>query len=310
MLKFGFVCLLLLNGALLAFQLGWFDMLVPGGHEPERLRNQINADKVRILSPVQEAAGPAESATAGGRPGSAGATRSSGASGAAGPASASGASTSGTASGTTSGMASTGPRNGAIPATPSNLVAVNSTGVVVPAAPLSAAVPNPAQAPLTARPDAGQPAVACIEIGNLTLAEGKRFEARLATLSLAQMPQRRDLREESSHMVWIPPQSSGKEGADKKSAELRKLGIRDFYVLQDVPTRYGISLGVFKTEEAAKARLAKLGETGVRSARVVEHRMPLVRTAFQFPAVDLKTRQSLDRLRSEFPRHEQKQCNA
>jgi hypothetical protein len=42
---------------------------------------------------------------------------------------------------------------------------------------------------------------------------------------------------------------------------------------------------------------------------VVEHKMPLVRAAFQFAGTDEPTRQRLDQLRREFPRHEQKQCS-
>ncbi|MDO8299374.1 SPOR domain-containing protein [Lacisediminimonas sp.] len=263
MLKFAFACLLLVNGALLVFQFGWLDALVRGGHEPERLRNQINADKVRILSPLPSAA-----PTAG---------ASSGAS-----ASASTATATSSGAGVNTATAATGG------------VAAGAAGSLT---------------PVMARPEAGQAAAACIEIGNLTVAEGRRFETRLATLTLAQKPVRREVREESSHMVWIPPPPTGREGADKKSVELRRLGIRDFYVLQDMPVRHGISLGVFKTEEAARAHLAKLGEQGVRSARVVEHKMPLVRAAFRFAGIDEQTRQRLDRLRSEFPRHEQKQCS-
>lgn len=270
MLKFVFVCLLVVNGALAAFQLGWLDGLLRGGHEPERLRNQINADKVRILSPVQGASAPPVSVAAG----------SSGASGGSGVAGASGVSTS----------------------------AVPNQNTTRPADP-APGKPAPLT-PVMAGPGLAQNSAACIEVGNLTLAEGKRFEARLASLTLAPTPLRRESREESSHMVWIPPPPTGKEGADKKSAELRKLGIRDFYVLQDTPARHGISLGVFKTEDAAKAHLARLAELGVRSARVVEHRMPLVRIAFQFAAIGAESRQSVDKLRTEFPRHELRQCSA
>ena len=165
--------------------------------------------------------------------------------------------------------------------------------------------------PVLAQAAVAQQSVACVEIGNLTLAEAKRFEARLATLTLAVQPVRREVREESSHMVWIPPLPTGKAGADRKSAELRSLGVRDFYVFQDDPVlRHGISLGVFTTEAAAQARLATLGQQGVRSARLVEYKMPLSRAAFQLSGVDDRARQALDRIRSDFPRHVEKPCTA
>ncbi|WP_151447949.1 SPOR domain-containing protein [Lacisediminimonas profundi] len=256
MLKFVFACLLLVNGGLLAFQLGWFDALVPSGHEPQRIRNQINADKLRVLSPAQVAATsavPAASLT---------------------PASSASAS-----------------------------AAASASSTVIPAA---AAI-----TPVLARPVAATKQAACIELANLTLAESKRFETRLAALTLPEKPVRLEVREQSSHMVWIPPLPAGKEGADKKSSELRKLGINDFYVLQDNPAqRHGISLGVFKTEDAARAQLAKLSQLGVRSARIVEHKMPLLRVAYRLRGLEAPKKADLDVLKAGFPRVEEKPCEA
>lgn len=260
MLKFVFACLLLVNGGLLAFQLGWFDALVPSGHEPQRLRNQINADKLRVLSPPQAAAAPAAPAAS-------------------------------------SVMASS--------ASASASAAASASATVIAAA-AAARI-----APVLARPVVATRQAACVEIANLTLAEAKRFEARLAALSLPEKPVRLEVREQSSHMVWIPPLPAGKEGADKKSSELRKLGINDFFVLQDNPAqRHGISLGVFKTEDAARAQLAKLSQLGVRSARMVEHKMPLLRVAYQLRGLEAPKKADLDVLKAGFPRVEEKACEA
>ncbi|AXS80975.1 SPOR domain-containing protein [Dechloromonas sp. HYN0024] len=67
--------------------------------------------------------------------------------------------------------------------------------------------------------------------------------------------------------VYIPP-LPGKGDADKKAAELRELGISDFFVVPDAPSRLAISLGVFSTEKGAQERLADLKARGVRSAQM------------------------------------------
>lgn len=270
MLKFVFGCLLAVNAGLLFYQVGWLDALVSSGHEPQRLKNQINADKLRVLSPQQGAAvGP-------------------------------GMVPAGSAAATAPPVPAAAP---AAPATPPAPAAPAPQGTAV-----STATTVPAVTPVVARAAA---AAACVELGNLSTAEARRFETRLAELKWTPAPARRETRESSSHMVWIPPLPSGKEGADRKSAELRKLGVSEFFVLQDNPAqRFGISLGVFKTEDAARAHLAKLSQQGVKSARLVEHRMPLVRASFQFASVDDKARVALMKLKDEFPRAEEKACAA
>ncbi|MBS0309349.1 MAG: SPOR domain-containing protein, partial [Proteobacteria bacterium] len=86
---------------------------------------------------------------------------------------------------------------------------------------------------------------ACTEFGNFSDAEAKRFEAQLTPLALGKRLSRRTLTEGGSHMVFIPPQGN-KENAEKKIGELRRMGITDFYLVQDnSPMRWSISLGIF-----------------------------------------------------------------
>ena len=52
-------------------------------------------------------------------------------------------------------------------------------------------------------------------------------------------------------------------------AELKALGVDDFFVIQDAGSyQWSISLGVFRSEAAAQARIADLKAKGVRSAQV------------------------------------------
>lgn len=78
----------------------------------------------------------------------------------------------------------------------------------------------------------------------------------------------RTLEEAKSWWVLIPPLTNGAL-ADRKAAELSKLGVKDFYVVREEgPNQYAVSLGLFKNEEAAKAYLDALAKKNVKSARV------------------------------------------
>jgi hypothetical protein len=171
-----------------------------------------------------------------------------------------------------------------------------------------AAAIAPAPQPTAALVEKKQNLVACTEVGNFNIAEAKQFEARLIALVPADRISRRDIQEISSHMIFIPPQR-GKYGADRKAAELRKLGITDFYVIQDASEqRWGISLGIFKTEEAAQSHLAALNQQGIRSARLLEHKVPLTKIAFQLRELDPGTKGSIEKLKVDFPRQEMRNC--
>ena len=67
--------------------------------------------------------------------------------------------------------------------------------------------------------------------------------------------------------VFVPPQASKAE-AEKKAGELKDLAIKDFFIIQEGPNRFGISLGVFSTEKGGQDRLAELKAKGVKSAKV------------------------------------------
>lgn len=70
-----------------------------------------------------------------------------------------------------------------------------------------------------------------------------------------------------SWWVFIPPLANKAE-ADRKAGELKRLGVPEYFVIQDAgPNRFAISLGIFSSEQAAEDRLAALRAKGVRSAK-------------------------------------------
>lgn len=151
---------------------------------------------------------------------------------------------------------------------------------------------------------------ACTEIGNFDAAEAKRFETRLAALAIKGKVKRRPISDSVRHVVYIPAQES-RAAAEKKAIELKNLGVDDFFIIQEeTPLQWGISLGVFKTEEAARKHLADLNKKGVRSARISDRDSSAGKVAFQLSAINADTLVSLRKIKADFPRQEIRSCNA
>ncbi|MFZ6654386.1 SPOR domain-containing protein [Undibacterium sp. TJN19] len=150
--------------------------------------------------------------------------------------------------------------------------------------------------------------IACLEVGNFLQAEATRMEDKLKTLALGERQSRINVTEVATHMVFIPSQGS-KEGADKKAGELRRLGINDFYIVQDQSNlRWGISMGVFKTEEAAKLHLNNLSNKGVRSARIGPRTVSTNKFAYQLHTLTAEEKTKYDAIKAEFPAQENRNC--
>ncbi|PKB23547.1 SPOR domain-containing protein [Janthinobacterium sp. 64] len=165
-----------------------------------------------------------------------------------------------------------------------------------------------------AAPAAAAPApptsYACTEVGNFLLADGRRFEAQVAALDLGDRQSRRNVagQDISSYMVYIPPQGS-KEGADRKAGELKQLGVTNYFIINEgSPLRWGISLGVFKSENSAQSQLASLNKQGVHSARVAPRYSASKQFAYQFRDLDAATRARLEKIKAQFPEQELRAC--
>jgi len=154
------------------------------------------------------------------------------------------------------------------------------------------------------------PAFACTEIGPLDAADARRFEARLAALDLGDRQSRQSVQAQdvTSWLVHIPSQGS-KEAADKKAAELRDLGVDNFYIMQgDSPLKYAISLGVFKTESGAQALLAQLGKQGVHTARIAPRGPQTIHYVYRVRGLDAATRKRIEGYTERYDGAEVKSC--
>jgi hypothetical protein len=171
------------------------------------------------------------------------------------------------------------------------------------------AVEKPAEKPAEKPVEKPAEVLACTEIGNFDAAEAKNFEAKLTALALGERLSRRQIQENARFIVYIPPLAN-KEAADKKGGELKRLGVDDFFVITEhTALQWGISLGIFKSEEAARNHLATLNQKGVRSAKVGPHNVAAPKVAFQFRRIDATTKANLDKIRATFPRQEARACS-
>jgi hypothetical protein len=137
----------------------------------------------------------------------------------------------------------------------------------------------------------------CVEWGAFSPADAVRAADALGQLGLGGRFTARESSE--SYWVHIPPMKT-RADAEKKATEVRSLGITDFYIVQDAgPAQFALSLGVFRTEEAANNHLAQLRPKGVRSAIVAPFGAAATTFVIREPG-DAAT-MKLAELKAEFP---------
>jgi SPOR domain len=148
----------------------------------------------------------------------------------------------------------------------------------------------------------------CVEWGGFSVAEAPRAEQVLEPLALgARLSQRRS-EEKAGWWVFIPPQGN-RAAAMKKTAELKSLGVEDYYVLQEEGSmRWAVSLGVFSSEDAAKARLETLRAKGVRSAQTGERDTQVTKIWFQVRGADAALQGKLKGFSQGLPGTELRGC--
>lgn len=132
----------------------------------------------------------------------------------------------------------------------------------------------------------------CLEWGAFSAAESARAERALEGLSLGARLGQRRAEETAGWWVFIPSQGS-RQGALKKAAELKAMGVNDYYIMgEEGDSPWSLSLGVFRTEQAALARLAVLRDLGVRTALVGSRETLLGKIWLQVKGIDpaLETR--------------------
>ncbi len=109
----------------------------------------------------------------------------------------------------------------------------------------------------------------CLAWGNMASSEADRLGTLLTDKFVEYHVERRNVsREPNGWWVYIPPLANKAE-ADKKVSELKRIGVSDYFIIQDTTNRFAISLGIFSSEKGANDRLGELKAKGVKSARQV-----------------------------------------
>lgn len=142
------------------------------------------------------------------------------------------------------------------------------------------------------------PPIACFEFAGMTLADSQQIEEKLKPLAFGARQSRSEIAEVATNMVYVPPLAN-QDAAEKKLAAIKKLGLTDVSVVQDQsPLRWAISLGVFKTPEAAKAYLAQVQKKGVKEAKIAPRAVSASKFVLRFADVSSAEKKALDQIQS------------
>lgn len=148
----------------------------------------------------------------------------------------------------------------------------------------------------------------CMEWGSFTLADAARAELALEPLALGPRLTRRRTEEPTSWWVFIPSQGS-RQSALKKVAEIKELGVQDYFVVQEEGEhRWSVSLGIYRSEDAAQARLSALRNQGVSDARVGARDNVVPKVWLQVNSVDAPLQARLRVLARQIEGSELKDC--
>jgi len=147
---------------------------------------------------------------------------------------------------------------------------------------------------------------ACIEWGAFSANELPPARAAIDGLGLGDRVSTIDVQAVAGWWVFIPP-LAGRAEVDRKIAELQEIGVTEYYAVEgETDMRNAISLGIFRSEEAANKFLAGLRAKGVRSARVGERQHRVTQTAFLVRNPDAQISARMAELTARFPGSELK----
>lgn len=140
----------------------------------------------------------------------------------------------------------------------------------------------------------------CMEWGEFSGAALTRANKLLSGMNLGNKLSQRQIEHANGYWVYIGPLPD-KTTVTQKLAQLKARGVEDYFVVQDDPAwNNTISLGVFKTEDAARNFLVELQGKGVKTAQVGEKSGKPKSTVFVFTSVDRTSANRLAAMQKEF----------
>lgn len=187
-------------------------------------------------------------------------------------------------------------------------------------APAITHVPAPVHLPASAPRPTSAPAVAatapprapnCAEWGEFSGDDLTRAQQALSMMKLGDNLTQRTVEHDHGYWVYIPP-SKTRANVEKKIAQLKERGIKDYFVVQEKGKWLNaISLGIFRTQDAAEKYIEMLRSKDVRTAKLGDRVSKLKYTVFDISDLDSGTADKLNALQKEFPESELKlsACN-
>lgn len=140
----------------------------------------------------------------------------------------------------------------------------------------------------------------CLEWGEFTDAELSSVTAMLSALQLGDKLNKSQIIHTIGYWAYIPPLKDT-AAIDVKIEQLKARGISEYFVVQETGIwMNAISLGVFKTQEAAENFLGTLRSKGVRSAQVGQRNSKLKVSMLNFNEVDTATEAKLLEIQKDF----------
>ena len=106
----------------------------------------------------------------------------------------------------------------------------------------------------------------CLEWGPFGDVERARAHAELEPSGLGRLLTQRRVENSTAWWVFLP-RTNNRNTAEKRVAELKAAGRKDIAIVDTGALRYTISLGVFRTEDAANAYVAELAGRGIADAK-------------------------------------------
>ncbi len=149
--------------------------------------------------------------------------------------------------------------------------------------------------------EAPRAADACVEWGLFAGADVARADAAIAAVALPGVAIQRALTDAEGYWVYLPA-SKTKAEVERRVAALKSRGVRDYYVVQEPgPWRNAISLGIFKSEDAARTMVEQLKSGGVQGVALERREHILKQVAYRVRDPSEKAIAVLAELQRSFP---------
>ena len=141
----------------------------------------------------------------------------------------------------------------------------------------------------------------CVEWGPLSDSDRARAQTLIEPLDLGKLMTLKKVEIIANYWLFLPPAAT-KAAADKRADELKAQGVKEATVVDIIgPQRLAISLGAFRSEDAAQARLAALQTQGIKNAKLAQRVQSVQQTALVIRDPPAPSVARLKELQSGFP---------